>query len=218
MRVKLVASPSSKKLKINLTYFQLNRGFTMKNSIVRLFAIASLTLVSASAHAQSLFDNYNFENASFAHASAQMMNASRSLELVGSYRMIATASRSYRGEFQKKDMNGIANADQSVLGLQIAAQSTGSLIQVIQLNLGLRNQNQGPAVVVYKNEGTMSFAQFSYKNGQISDEVFFFSECKLLNDRNLLCAKRFMVQDVSAVNPQQAAMNNTIVGYDLYTR
>ena len=190
----------------------------MKNSIVRLFAIAALTLVSVSAQAQVLFDNYNFDSASRAHASAPAMNSSRALEVLGSFKMIATASRSYRGDFQKKDLNGIANADQSVLGLQIAAQSTGSLIQVIQLNLGLRNQNQGPAVVVYKPEGTMSFAQFSYKNGQVSDEVFFFSECKLLNDAKLLCAKRFMVQDVTAVNPQQAAMHNTIVGYDLYTR
>lgn len=190
---------------------------TNKN-IVRLLTIASLVLVSMSAHASDLFDHYNFNTAFTAHATAPALSADRGLQAVGNYRMIATASRSYRGDFEKKDFNGIANADQSVLGLQIASQSTGNLIQVIQLNLAQRNQNQGPFVVVYKPEGTMAFTQFSYKNGQVSDAVFFVSECKLLNDGMLLCAKRFLVQDISQVNPQQAAMNNTIVGYDLYSR
>ena len=190
----------------------------MKLLIAQALSVAVLVLVASSAHASNLFDNYNFDTASMAHASAPAMTAARGNEVIGNFRMIATASRSYRGDFQKKDMNGIANPDQSVLGLNIATQSTGSLIQVIQVNLQVRNQNQGPAVVVYKPEGTMSFAQFSYRDGQVSDAVFFFSECKLVEAGMLLCAKRFMVQDVSQVNPQQAAMNNTIVGYDLYTR
>jgi hypothetical protein len=186
--------------------------------IVRLMSVVCLSLVAVSAQASQLFDNYSFDTAFAAHASAPALTENRGPEVLGNYRMIATASRSYKGDFLKKDLNGIANQDQSVLGLQIAAQSTGNLIQVIQLNLAQRNQNQGPSVVVYKPEGIMSFAQFSYKNGQISDDVFFFSECKLLQDRTLLCAKRFMVQDFSKMNPQQAAMHNTIVGYDLYTR
>lgn len=188
----------------------------MKN-LTRILAIACLTLAST-AHADTLFNQYNFDTASQAHSIAPGMNAGRGLEVVGNYKMIATASRSYRGDFVKKDLNGIANPDQSVLGLQIAAQSTGSLVQVIQLNLQVSGQNQGPAVVIYKPEGTMAFTQFSYRNGVVSDAVFFVSECKLLSDASLLCAKRFMVQDLTQVNPQQAAMNNTIVGYDLYVR
>ena len=169
--------------------------------------------------ASELFDNYNFENATAAHATAKEMTAKRGSEVTGSFKMIATASRSYRGDFQKKDLTGIKNQDQSILGLQLAAQSTdASLVQVIQQNLGKQDQNQGPSVVVYTETGSMAFAQFSYKDGQVSDAVFFHSECKLLADKMLLCAKRFMVQDVTQVNPQQAAMNNTIVGYDLYTR
>lgn len=185
----------------------------MKN-MTRILALACMT-IACTAHADTLFNQYNFDTASQAHATAQAINAGRGLEVVGNYKMIATASRSYRGDFVKKDLNGIANPDQSVLGLQIAAQSTGSLVQVIQLNLQVSGQNQGPAVVIYKPEGTMAFTQFSYRNGVVSDAVFFVSECKLLADASLLCAKRFNVQDVSQVNPQQAAMNNTIVGYDL---
>ena len=189
----------------------------MKNNLVRFFAIACLS-VSVSAQASVLFDNYNFDNAAQAHSTAPALTVDRGLSIVGNYRMIATASRSYRGEFQKKDINGIVNPDLSILGLQVIAQSTTSLLQIMQLNLGVKDQNQGPAVVVFKPEGIITFTQFSYKNGQASDAVFFVSECKQLADATLLCAKRFMVQDVTQVNPQQAAMNNTIVGYDLYTR
>lgn len=190
----------------------------MKKYLLTL-AVTTLTFAaSLSANASPLFDNYNYDSASMAHSVAPIMMSSRGFELAGNYRMIATASRSYRGDFQKKDFNGIANADRSVLGLQISVQSSGSLVQVIQMNLGQLGQNQGPAVLVFKAEGTASFTQFSYKNGQVSDDVFFVSECKLLSDSMLLCAKRFVVKDFSQVNPQQAAMNQTIVGYDLYTR
>lgn len=189
----------------------------MKN-VLSLLTLACVAAAPMAASASDLFDNYNFDTAAQAHASARTMTASRGNEVVGIFKMIATASRSYRGDFQKKDVNGIANQDGSILGLQLATQSTGDLVQVIQTNLGKLDQNQGPSVVAYTETGSMAFAQFSYKDGQVSDDVFFHSECRLLADRMLLCAKRFMVQNPSAVNPQQAAMNNTIVGYDLYTR
>lgn len=188
---------------------------------MKTMMMIAMMMFAVTANAQTangLFDNYSYEVASAAHAQAPLMNEARALELVGNFRMIATASRSYKGEFQKKDQRGIANQDASVLGLQIFAQSTGNLVQVIQQNLGKAAQNQGPSVFVFKPEGTAVFSQFSYKNGQVSDAVFFFSECKLLIDQSLLCAKRFMVQDLTQVNPQQAAMNNTIVGFDLYVR
>ena len=82
----------------------------MKN-LTRILAIACLTLAST-AHADTLFNQYNFDTASQAHSIAPGMNAGRGLEVVGNYKMIATASRSYRGDFVKKDLNGIANPDQ----------------------------------------------------------------------------------------------------------
>ncbi len=189
----------------------------MKN--LKLLGVMMFASLSVNAQAASiLFDNYSYETASIAHSQAATIDATRGFQMVGNYKMIATASRSYKGDFQKKDLNGIANQDRSTLGLQVFAQSTGNLIQVIQHNLGKLGQNQGPTVIVYKAEGTATFTQFSYKAGVISDEVFFISECKILDDSALLCGKRFLVQDVSKVNPQQAAMHNTVVGFDLYVR
>jgi hypothetical protein len=184
----------------------------------KVLSVICLSAVSTVAHASDLFDNYNFDTAVAAHAAAAAMTDSRAVELVGTYKMIATASRSYRGDFQKKDLTGLKNQDQSVLGLEMNVPSPGGLLQVIQMNLGLAGQNQGPSVVAYTAAGVAAFTQFSYKDGQVSDAVFFNSECRLLKDQMLLCAKRFMVQDVTQVNANQAAMNNTIVGYDLYTR
>ena len=187
----------------------------MKNAltVLSLFCL-SITAASAS----DLFDNYSFDNAAQAHRQAVSMSAQNGFNVVGNWTMIATSSSSYKGVFAKKDPNGIANQDSSTLQLQIIAQSVGSLLQVKQLNLGIAGRDQGPSVVTYNGQGTMSWAQFSYKNGAVTDDVFFNSECKQLFDGSLLCAKRFMVQNASELNAQQRAMDNTIVGYDLYVR
>ncbi len=185
----------------------------------KVFTLA-LVLMTApvSGLANTLFDQYGFDAAAAAHDGAYSLTSEVARGAVGGYKMIATTSRSYRGDFQKKEMSGIANPDGSILSLLLNVQSSGDLIQVMQYNLAKRDQNQGPSVVEFNDVGTMVFAQYSYRAGAISSDVFFYSECKLLADQSLLCAKRFMVQDVSKVNPQQAAMHNTIVGYDLYIR
>jgi hypothetical protein len=68
-----------------------------------------------------LFDQYNFDSAAQAHLTASTMDAARGLTAVGQYKMIATTSRSFHGDFLKKYLNGIINADQSMLGLLISA-------------------------------------------------------------------------------------------------
>lgn len=190
----------------------------MKNlNLVCMLAISAMTATVA--QATPLFDNYNYDTASAAHAKAPALNQARSAEAIGNYRMIATASRSFRGDFAKKEITGIANADLSVLNLLVEPTADATSVEVTQVNLIKAGQNQGPATVVYKDGATLAFAQFSYKNGgAINDAVFFFSECKLTAERELLCAKRFMAQDPGQLNPQQRALHNTIVGYDLYVR
>jgi len=182
--------------------------------LLAMSLVLSPTLVLAS----PLFDQYDFNNAVSAHQTAEAMVDTRGSEVAGNYKMIATASHSYRGDFQKKDMNGIANQDGSILKLGVSYHATTNIVQVTQLNLVVNGQNQGPADAVFNAEGNMTFAQYSYRAGVINEAVFFYSECRLLADADLLCAKRFMVQNPAEVNPQQAAMHNTIIGYDLYTR
>ncbi|OFZ22879.1 MAG: hypothetical protein A2X94_17650 [Bdellovibrionales bacterium GWB1_55_8] len=184
----------------------------------RLFAglLAFAAFSGASSASADVFDDYTFDTASSAYASAVSIVQGDS-QLLGEWTLVAACSRSYRGDFSKKDPNGLGNADRSVPQLFFSGDAGATTVRL--LNQVQRNQNQGPVeVVFYETEGFASFAQYSYRAGRINDAVFFLSECRLFEGAQLLCAKRFYVNKPGEVNDEQRRLHMQVVGYDLYRR
>ena len=185
-------------------------------TIIKCVCVCLIVFVGFSGIARAdLFADYGFAAAE-AEFSVSLKVSDRDARLIGNWKLIASCSKSHKGEFMKKDANGLKNQDRSQARLVF---SNSELFSVEMLNLGAQARNQGPVEALFNlEEGFVTFAQLSYRAGKMNDAIYFFSECKFHEANALLCAKRLFVNRPELVNEDQRRLHQKVVGFDFYQR
>lgn len=131
-------------------------------------------------------------------------------------------NRAYPEKVDFANENGRINSDgSSFKSLNFTSKSDPWLgnynLNVTLLNLGARNDNQGPNEVSF-HENTACFAQYSYYYGKIYTSAYFYYKCRMVaNSTRMLCAYGYE-EPLATVSSNQKSWLGKIVGFEGFTR